>query len=97
MWFLDLTKFGFRGNFFDGTVVSDVGLIAPGTTVEKAGGSTGITEGVVDGCAMRVWSEGCETKEIVVIGVNLPFAKQGDSDGILVSMRGMGQIVRLRK
>ena len=53
----------------------------------------------MDGCAIQVWSEGCETKEIVVIGVNPPFAIQGDSDGILVfnvrdgTIRAAGEVI----
>ena len=80
-------------------MVSDVGLIAPGTTVEKAGRSTGITDGVVNGCAIQVWSDGSETREIVVIGVNPPFASQGDSGGILVfnardgTIRAAGEVM----
>ena len=79
-------------------MVSDVGLIAPGTVVQKAGRSTGITDGVVNGCAIQVWSDGSETREIVVIGGGAPFAKQGDSGGILVSngrdgIRAAGEVI----
>lgn len=99
MWFLDLTKFRHCGNFFGDTMVSDLGIIAPGTIVQKAGRSTGITEGVVNGCAIQVWSDGCETKEIVVIGVPPPFANREDSGGILVltgrdgTIRAAGEVI----
>ena len=65
-------------------MVSDVGLIAPGKLVEKAGRTTGVTAGVVNGYAVQVWSGGKETREIVVVGVGPVFALQGDSGGILV-------------
>ena len=65
-------------------MVSDVGLIAPGKSVEKAGRTTGVTVGVVNGYAVQVWSDGTETREIAVVGVGPWFAMQGDSGGILV-------------
>jgi hypothetical protein len=83
MRFLDLTKFRYGGNLFDGAAIGDVGLIAPGKTVMKAGRTTGITEGVVNGYTVQIWSDGKETKEIVVIGVDPIFASPGDSGGFL--------------
>ena len=80
-------------------MVGDVGLIAPGKPVEKAGRTTGVTAGAVNGYAVQVWSGGKETREIVVVGVGPVFALQGDSGGILVvtgsdgTMHAGGQVM----
>ena len=68
---------------FEGFTISDVGLIAPGKTVLKVGRTTDITEGEVNGYQVQVWSNGKETMEIVVLGVDPIFASQGDSGGFL--------------
>ena len=80
-------------------MIGNVGLIAPGKSVEKAGRTTGVTAGVVNGYAVQVWSDGKETREIVVVGVDPVFALQGDSGGILVvigsdgTMHAGGQLI----
>ena len=38
----------------------------------------------MNGRVIQVWSGGCETKEVVIIGVPPPFANHGDSGEILV-------------
>lgn len=68
-------KIRYGGNFFDGTMISDVGLIAPGKSAQKAGRTTGFTEDIVN--------DGAETREIAVVGAFPYFALQGDSGGIL--------------
>ena len=99
MWSLDLTKFRYGGNFFDETMISDVGLIAPGKSVQKAGRTTGVTEGKVNGYTVQVWSDGAETQEIAVVGVDPYFALQGDGGGILAiigsdgAMEAGGQVM----
>ena len=59
---------------FEGIAIGDVGFIAPGKPVLKAGRTTEITEGVVNDYGVQMWSDGKEMKEIVVIGVDPTFA-----------------------
>ena len=80
--------------------VKELTVIGPGDIVEKAGRSTGLTQGLVNGWPLQLWENGRITKELCVIhDHHLSFAVAGDAGGCVLRQgadhryRAGGQII----